>query len=519
MVQRTSALTAALFAVLITLAGLWGTAHAQSDEYKFQFVSEEIRVGKGIRIEVALTGSDGQPVPVERVEITSTRLDMGPDGMAMMDTPLTPVSSDKPGVFAFETDIVMAGRWALTIEATIEGQSEPVKGEVIYTAVEEQANANPAATAAGKDRKILYYRNPMGLPDISQEPKKDSMGMDYIPVYEDEVSGPEGTVRVGLDKVQRAGVRTVPATKQKLSRLIKGAGMVTPDESRESMIAPKFSGFVQRLNVRTTGEVVSVGDPLLTVWVESPDLLRKQADYLSALGRGGSDADKAAHNLRLFDIPESAINELKETRSPVRTITYKSPANGTVLLKPAIDGMRFMPGDMLFKIADLSTVWVLAEIAEQDLSIVRVGQIAKLTYPSLSEEVIEGTVDFIYPDLDMTTRSGKVRIIVPNADGRLKIGAYAHAEINAPLSDKQLLAIPASAVIDDGTRKVAFVAKGDGLFEPRDLALGPRAGNLIQVTDGLSEGDEVVATGTFLIDAESNLQAALSAFTNGTQTP
>ena len=262
MVRNPMAFAVAILAAILAFAGLWTVASAQSQSYKFEPIKQEILVGEGIRIEVRLIDPGGKPVSVELVKLTATRLDMGPDGMAMMDTPLTPVETDVPGVFAFEADIVMAGRWALAIEAQVEGQLETVKGAVIYTAVEKQASA--AREGKEGERKILYYRNPMGLPDISETPKKDSMGMDYIPVYEDEVGGPAGTVRISLEKVQRAGVRTVAVKRQALSRDVRGAGMVMADEARLAMVTAKFSGFVQKLDVRTSGETVEKGQKLLT---------------------------------------------------------------------------------------------------------------------------------------------------------------------------------------------------------------------------------------------------------------
>ena len=387
----------------------------------------------------------------------------------------------------------------------------------IFAALIALVGILPASLAA-EERKILHYRNPMGLPDISPVPKKDSMEMDYIPVYEDETSRPAGAIRVSLDKVQRAGVRIVPVERRKLIRQVRGAGTIVADESRIALVTAKFSGFVERLTVRTTGEKVTAGEPLFTAWIESTDLLRKMAD-LAALPAGGRQAEIAARNLRLFDVPEKSIEDIVHQRASVRTITINAPAGGTILEKPALDGMRFAAGDMLFKIADLSTVWVMTEVAEQDIALVRPNQTAHLTLPAMPGQRIEGVVDFIYPDLDMATRSGKVRIVIPNADGYLKLGLFVHAKIETPVDDVPVVAIPASAVIDDGTRVIVFVSKGDGLFEPRTVELGERAGEFKKVRKGLSEGENIVATGTFLIDAESNFQGALAAFFAETDAP
>jgi len=509
MSRKFAAFAVAILVAVSALLGLWFAANAQEPSYRFEPVSSEISVGKAVRVAVRLTGPDGKPVPTTTAALTSTRLDMGPDGMAMMETPLKSIDTDEPGVFAFETDIVMAGRWALTIEVTVRNVSEPIKGEVIYTAVEKQA----AATSPTGERRILYYRNPMGLPDVSPVPKKDWMGMDYIPVYEDEMSGPPGTVRVSVEKTQRAGVRTSPAELQPLTRTVRGAGIIAADESRLTVITAKFEGFVHRLNVRTTGEAVRAGQSLMTVWIESGDLLRRMVDLAAVRPETGPQAETAARNLRLFDVPQSVIDEIIRTRATVRTMAFVAPSNGTVIEKPAVEGMRFAAGDALFRIADLSHVWIVVDVAEQELPFLQVGQTAHLTLPSQSGRRLEGKVDFIYPELNAATRSIRVRIVVPNPDGRLKLGLFAHAEITAQVGDGPVLAIPSSAVIDDGSRRVAFVAKGDGLFEPRDITLGARAGPLVEVTDGLAPGEEVVVNGTFLIDAESNLQSALTAFT------
>lgn len=509
MVRLTKAFATAVLTAVVAAAGVWSIAGAQSQAYKFAAVSEKISVGEGVRIEVRLLAPGGASVPAESVDIVSSRLDMGPDGMAMMDTPLTPVPADAPDVLAFEAKIAMAGRWALTVEAQVDDVSDPVEGIVIYTAVENKADA----TAASGERKVRYYRNPMGLPDISPVPKKDSMGMDYIPVYENDLAGPAGAIRVSAEKMQRAGVRTVPVEHRNLIRTIRGAGTVTTDEARVALVTARFDGFVERLDVRTTGGTVAAGEPLLTAWIESDELLRKQADYLSALSRGGSDVERAAKNLRLFGISSGAIAEMARTRAPARVVTFEAPLGGTVLDKPSLDGMRFAAGDTLFRIADLSSLWVMAEIAEQDLALLRPGQKAQLLMPAMPGETREAIVDFVYPDIDMATRSGRVRLVVPNADGRLKLGHFVQVEIGAPVSDEPALAVPAASVIDDGTRQVVFVARGNGLFEPRNVRLGARAGTDVEIKEGLAPGEEIVTSGIFLIDAESNLQAALSAFT------
>lgn len=394
--------------------------------------------------------------------------------------------------------------------------SRPIAEAVNSIIVADSANA-ATATQQPSERRIRFYRNPMGLPDVSPVPKKDSMGMDYIPVYEDEATDAPGTVRVSLAKVQRAGVRTEPVTRHALTRQVRAVGTVALHEARMAVITARFGGFIEELYVPLTGSDIRPGMPLMRIWIESPEILRKQADYLTAL-RGGRPADAVAAegNLRLFGIPDAAIEQLRRTGDPVRSILLTAPAKGTIMEKPAVVGMRFEPGDTLFRTADLSALWVMAQVAERDLAVLRPGQVARITLTALPGAVFAGKVGFIYPDLDMATRTARIRIDLPNLDGRIKTGLFADVEIDASTSDGPVLAVPAAAVIDSGRRRVAFVAREEGLFEPRDLVLGARGNGLVEVRSGLAEGERVVVRGNFLIDAESNLRSALSAFSGPT---
>jgi Cu(I)/Ag(I) efflux system membrane fusion protein len=477
----------------------------------WEAVTPEVAMGESVRIEVRLAGSE-KPIPADQIEVTTQRIDMGPDDMAAMEAPLKPVPSPAPGVLAFETELVMAGRWALTLSATVSGQAAPVTGTVIYTV---RKGAKQSESTPARDRKIVYYRNPMGLPDVSPTPKKDSMGMDYIPVYADEASAPNGTVQVSLDKIQRGGVRTTRVERRHLTKTVRAAGTVVPNEAGQAVVAVKFDGFIEALAVPVTGAEVRQGAPLMRVWIESPELLQKQVDYMLALRResGKTDLAQAKRNLRLFDFPESGFELLRQTGQPVRSLDWAAPISGTVMEKPAVTGMRFKMGDTLFKLADLSTVWIIAEVAERDLSAIRDDQPVQIAFSAYPGELFDGKVAFIYPELNMTARTARIRIEVPNPERRIKIGLYADVAIEAASRGAPVIAIPQSGVIDNGMKAVAFVAKGDGRFEPRPLRLGQRGDSDIEVTDGLTEGEEIVTTGNFLIDAESNLRAALAAFT------
>jgi Cu(I)/Ag(I) efflux system membrane fusion protein len=382
---------------------------------------------------------------------------------------------------------------------------------VVFTA--RDAQAAPPRPANGR-RRVLYYRAPMSA-DTSPVPKKDPMGMDYIPVYADGALTVPGAVRLSPERVQRAGVRVEAVQRRNLSQVVRAAGTVDHDESRLAIVTSKFSGFVEKLFVSVTGAEVHPGQPLARVWIESNDILAKEADYLIALRGIGEPGDvkRAENNLRLFGVPESMIQELKRTKQPVRSITLTSPRHGIVIEKPAIPGMRFAAGDILFKVADHSVVWIIAQVPERDLATLRVGETAHIKLTAYADTPFEGRIAFISPQLDMATRTVQVRIEVANPGGRIKIGQYADVAIDAPSSGAAVIAIPESAIIDSGTRQVVFVAKEDGVFEPRTLILGRRAGGYVEVRQGLAEGEKIVSSGNFLIDAESNLQTALSAFT------
>lgn len=509
--------TAAVFTIATAIVwGMLSPGTALSDQPGWEAISPEVGVGKAIRFEVRLKGVAALPGPGD-ITVSSTNLSMAPDGMPTMTTPVKYIASKAAGTLTFESEIAMAGRWELKLVTRVPGLDAPLASSIILTAIDATPRTG-ASQASGKPRKIVYYRNPMGLADVSQEPKKDSMGMDYIPVYEDEVSGPPGSVKIDLDRVQRAGVHIQKVVKQTLGRVVLATGTVTPDEARVRITSAKFSGFVEKLHVAETGAMVVAGQPLMTVWIENGDLLRKQADYLTALRSSGQPnsndgIERARRNLETFDFPKEALDEINRTRSSTRTIVMRSRAGGTVIEKPAIEGMRFDAGHMHFKIADLSVLWVIAEVAEQDLGAIRSGQPAKMQFTAFPGETFQGRVSFIYPDVKMETRTGRVRIELANPDNRIKIGLYADVEIEADIANGPVLTVPESAIIDDGERRVVMVSNGDGRFEPRDVVIGARGEGLVEIRKGLKLDDEVVTTGNFLVDAESNLRAALSTFT------
>lgn len=379
--------------------------------------------------------------------------------------------------------------------------------------------AHPAASAmqgaSAPERKLLYYRNPMGLPDTSPVPKKDPMGMDYIPVFEgDEPKNlPPGAVKISPDKIQLLGVRTETAQERELTRSVHAVGIVQPDERKLYRVAPRFEGWIDKLQVATTGQPVSRGQVLMEVY--SPELVAAQEEYLIAL-RGEGDmfqrlADSALRRLRNWEVSDRELGRLRQSGEPQRVLAYRSPASGVVLAKPSVAGMRFMPGDVLYEIADLSSVWLIGEVAEQDLGLVRPGQNAKVRIAAYPGREFDGKLVFVYPTLDAGTRTARVRVELPNRDGLLKPAMYADAQF-ASLGRGKALAVPDSAVLDSGALQVVLVSRGEGVFEPREVKLGMRADGYVQVNEGLKAGEDVVVRANFLIDAESNLKAALGGF-------
>jgi Cu(I)/Ag(I) efflux system membrane fusion protein len=368
-----------------------------------------------------------------------------------------------------------------------------------------QTRVDALMPAAAGPRKIRYYRNPMGLPDTSPVPKKDWMGMDYIPVYEGEEQDDGKTVKVSLDKMQRSGVRTEAVQERVVVRPVRGVGTVTHDESRLTIVAMRSDGYIEELFVNKTGQHVQAGQPLFRVY--SPDIVSAQVNL--RIGSGGGGAEQRLRNL---GVPESHIQEVVAGKNPM-SLVWPAPATGDVIEKRVINGQRAKAGDELYRIADHSHLWVIAEVAEADLPTVKVGTRATVMVRAYMAEPIRGQVTFIYPELRKETRTGRVRIEVPNPDGRLKVDMYADVVFRAGADEKSVVALPTSAVIDSGTRQIVLVAKGEGRFEPRPVKLGVRGDGHVEVLEGVSKGEEVVTSATFLIDAESNLKAALQSFT------
>ncbi|HEX6828888.1 MAG TPA: efflux RND transporter periplasmic adaptor subunit [Burkholderiales bacterium] len=383
----------------------------------------------------------------------------------------------------------------------------------------------PPAAPEKAERPILYYRNPMGLPDTSPAPKKDPMGMDYIPVYEGEALQAEGgTIAMSTERVQKLGVRTEPAGRRDLARSVRAVGTLQVDERRQHTVAPKFEGWIEVLRVNSTGQAVAKGQPLMEVY--SPELLSATQEYAIAR-RGLAEtppgdpearlglerlAESALARLRNWDISDEQLESLQQSPgSSKRRLVLSSPAGGTVLEKKAVAGMRFMPGEMLYRIADLSSLWLVVDVFEQDLGLIKVGDPVRVRINAVPDQLIQGKAAFVYPSVNPDTRTAQVRVELPNPQGLLKPAMYANVEFSTG-ARRQVLAVPDSAVLDSGTRKLVLVERAPGRFEPRQVKTGLRGDQYVEILDGIGEGENVVVAANFLIDAESNLKAALGGF-------
>ena len=401
--------------------------------------------------------------------------------------------------------------------------NEPAAADKMPAAAQPQTQP-VAQPQTQPERKIKYYRNPMGLPDTSPMPKQDSMGMDYIPVYEGEDSD-DGSVKLSPGKIQRTGVETAAAMKQSITRTIKAPGVIQLDERRISVIAPRFDGFVENVGAVTTGEHVKKGDSLVTVFGQEVQNLGARLIIEENAGGRGDDAtanakDKSApggpvgarRRLMNLGVPADYIDTLIKTKRVPDTLTYRAGGEGAVLERNVVDGQAFKAGDVLFRLADHSQVWMMADVAESDIDALQAGQSVIVTTRAHPGRVFNGKVAVVYPHLMKETRTARVRVELPNADLALLPDMYGDVEI-ATGGKADVVAVPAGAIIDSGNRQVVLIELGEGRYEPRDVKLGRKGNGFTEILSGVAEGDKVVVNGNFLIDAESNLQAALKSLT------
>ncbi|ALA58349.1 efflux RND transporter periplasmic adaptor subunit [Nitrospira moscoviensis] len=360
-------------------------------------------------------------------------------------------------------------------------------------------------------------RDESGSPKAS-EAMPDMEGMQQQ--AENAKATESGMVVVPQERLQTIGVRYEPVTVRPLEKVVRTVGRVTPDERRLAKVTIKFHGWIERLFVSATGDHVKKGQELFTIY--SPDLVATQEEYLLALqGRrqlGESEFPEVArsshellkatrHRLHLWDITDDHIRDLERTKQVTKTLPIHSPITGTVIRKEVLQGTHVEPGEELYTIADLSHIWVLADIYEYELPFVKVGQQAAVTLSYDPGTVFTGRVGFIYPTLDPKTRTAKVRFELDNPDDKLKPDMYANVELRVDVGAR--LAIPQEAIIESGHKQIVFLHHGGGRLEPRLIKTGVRTGEWTEVLEGLKEGDHIVTSANFLIDSESRLKSAV----------
>ena len=380
-------------------------------------------------------------------------------------------------------------------------------------------HAAPGAATAPADRKIKYYRNPMGLSDVSVTPKKDSMGMDYIPVYEGEDSD-EGTVKLSPGQIQRTGVKSEPAAMRVIRTTVRAPGTIQLDERRVSVIAMRSESYVQKVADVTTGAHVVKGQPLMEIY--SPAISSAAAEYISTLnskvtGGDGPYGKGSRQRLMNLDVPEAAIAAMEKSRNVPIGIEWTSPRDGIVLERNVTEGMRAQPGESLFRIADHSVVWAIIDVAERDLGAMAAGQRTIVRARSFPGREFSGKINVIYPQIIKETRTARVRVELPNPERAADPRHVCRCRDRDRQRGMPCSPIPESAVLDSGSRQAVLVDKGEGRFEPREVKLGHRGEGYVEVREGLAEDDPVVTSANFLIDAESNLKAALKGFAEGAQ--
>jgi multidrug efflux pump subunit AcrA (membrane-fusion protein) len=376
------------------------------------------------------------------------------------------------------------------------------------TPIRKQPAANSATqNPSPGERKIKYYKSTMMASEIRQTPGKDSVGMDMVPVYD---GGAESkAISVDAVTIQKMGVRTGIVTKGPLRHVIRTVGVIDYNETALADVTTKFRGWLENLYVDSTGKQVKKGDPLFDIY--SPDLYSAQNEYVLALNQSGGEGMKASARLKLklYDISDDQIAELEKTRQPQKTLRVSAPIDGIVVEKIAVQGQMVDAGMKLYHLADLGIVWVQAQIYEQDLAFLKLGQEAQVSLSYLPDRKFSGRVTYIYPTVDDKTRTARVRMEFHNPGLFLKPGMFATVELQTKLEPSVLL-VPDMAVLRSGEKNTVFVALDGGRFEPRTVILGSRAeNNTYQVLSGLKEGESVVTSGQFMFDSESQLREAI----------
>jgi len=389
-------------------------------------------------------------------------------------------------------------------------------------AVQSQSKA-PASAKPG-ERKILYYQETMNPAHRSDKPGTDSMGMPLVPVYADEAQAMSGmrpgTVKITPQKQQLIGVETAKVERQDVQRTITTVAQLQADETRIAHVHVKVNGWIDKIYVDFVGQLVKKGQPLFTLY--SPDLVATQQEYLIArrgknslssspfpdVSNGADSLLRAARErLRLWDITDDQIKKLDETGEVSHTLTLYSPISGFVLERKAFPQVAVTPDMDLYTMADLSTIWALADVYEYEAPYVRVGQSALMQLDYFQGRKFAGKVSYINPQVDPQTRTLKVRLEFSNPKFELKPQMYAHVEIKVNYGNQ--IVVPQAAILDSGMQQTIFVASSDGYFEPRQVEIGARLDDRVIVLSGVKTGETIVTSGNFLIDSESRLKSAM----------
>jgi multidrug efflux pump subunit AcrA (membrane-fusion protein) len=382
------------------------------------------------------------------------------------------------------------------------------------TPIRKQTTTSESVSATPGERKIKYYKSTMKPGEISPTPAKDSMGMDMEPVYEgQDTEESSSSITVDAETIQKMGVRTAKVTRGPLRRVIRTVGVIDYNETTLADVTIKFKGWIEKLFVNATGQLVMRGDPLFEVY--SPELYSAQREYLLAIEQGTNAPDSnplktsALNKLKFLDISDEQIAQLDRTRQPQKALRIAAPQDGFVVEKSVVEGQMVDPGMKMYRLADLGLVWVQAQVYEQDLAFIKLGQEATVTLDYLPDREFRGRVTYIYPNVDEKTRTARVRMEFHNPGYFLKPGMFATVHMTSELEPSVLL-IPDMAILRSGEKTTVFVTLEGGRFDPRAVTLGSQAENdTYQVISGLKEGENIVTSGQFMFDSESQLREAI----------
>jgi RND family efflux transporter MFP subunit len=387
------------------------------------------------------------------------------------------------------------------------------------------ADGKAGASGEAAGRKVLRYRDPHDPSYTSDKPGLNpASGNELEPVYADQEKAPLGSIHITSEKQQLIGVRYGTPEWSSDGQAVRFAGRVVPDETRVTRVHAKVDGWIERVSVDFTGQLISQGQPLLTLY--SPELLASQQELLLAVkakdvmqhssmaesaGNNASLAEAARRRLELWDLSRSQISEIERTGMPVKSITLYSPAGGYVTARNAFPSQRVTPETELYAVTDLGHVWVMADVFEADAPQIRLGQAATVQLPG-TNRILPAKVSYLQPQIDPATRTLKVRLELANPDLRLKPDMF--VDVSMQIGGGRRLTVPAEAVLDSGTAKTVFLDRGNGYFEPRQVETGQRIGDRVEIARGLRAADRIVISAAFLLNSESQMKSALGAMSN-----